>query len=72
MANRLNETLRWFGFATQRDDSNVLAWQRSRDPFFEHPSSDLPTVERWENTAVGHAALDRFVHAVATAAYVTV
>lgn len=69
---RLQETLRWWGFATQPDNSNVLSWQRSRNPNFEHPSSDLPTLERWEESGIGEAAIERFVHAVATAQMVSV
>lgn len=72
VGRHLQETLRWWGFATQPDDSNVLAWQRSRDPFFEHPSSDLPTVERWEQTATGRNAIRKFCTAVASATHVTV
>ncbi len=72
VAKNLHETLGWFGFATQPDGSNVLAWQRSRDPFFEHPDNDRPYVERWELTSAGHAAVTRFADAVASARTVVV
>jgi len=62
----LLETLRWFGFATQSDDANVIAWQRSRDPFFEHPDNDKPYAEKWEDSRDGQDALRKWATAVAT------
>jgi multimeric flavodoxin WrbA len=72
MAANLHETLGWFGFATQPDRTNVLAWQRSRDPFFEHPDNDRPYVERWELTREGRDAVNRFAESVASARTVIV
>lgn len=72
VGNRLCETLEWWGFATQPDRSNVLAWQRTRDPFFEHPDNDRPYVERWELSQAGRAAVARFADAVASARTMTV
>jgi multimeric flavodoxin WrbA len=66
VSEHLLETLRWFGFATQPDKSNILAWQRSRDPYFEHPDNDKPYVERWENTERGQEAVREWARAVAT------
>ena len=63
----LHTTLAWWGFATQPDASNVLAWQRSRDPFFEHPDNDRPYVQKWELSAAGREAVNRFADAVASA-----
>jgi len=67
MANRLNETLRWFGFATAPDDTSVLAWQRSGDPFFEHLDNDRPYLEKWTLTPKGAWAVDRFARSVLSA-----
>ena len=67
VANRLNETLRWFGFATAPDDTNVLAWQRSADPYFEHPSNDRPYLEKWTLTPKGVAAVDRCARSILSA-----
>jgi multimeric flavodoxin WrbA len=67
VARRLRETLEWWGFASQADESNVLAWQRSRDPYFEHPDNDKPYVERWTLTPQGEEAVRSFAHGVATA-----
>jgi hypothetical protein len=50
----------------------VLAWQRSRDPFFEHPDNDRPYVERWELTREGRDAVNRFAESVASARTVIV
>lgn len=72
MANRLNETLRWFGFATAPDDTSVLAWQRSADPFFEHPDNDRPHLDKWTLTPKGAWAVDRFARSVLSASKVWV
>ena len=72
VGSHLLETMRWFGFATQPDRSNVLAWQRSRDPFFEHPDNDKPYVERWETTPQGIAAAEDWARAVLTSGTVFV
>jgi multimeric flavodoxin WrbA len=68
----LLEALRWFGFATQPDESNVLAWQRSRDPYFEHPNNDKPYVERWAEGPEGQEAIDRWARAVVSSSRVVV
>ena len=72
VGQHLHEVLGWWGFATQPDRSNVLAWQRTRDPFFEHPDNDRPYVERWELSSQGREAVARFAQAVASARTVTV
>lgn len=72
VGQNLHETLGWWGFATQPDRSNVLTWQRSHDPYFEHPDNDRPYVERWELSPQGRAAVARFADAVASARTMTV
>lgn len=67
VGTNLLTALRWFGFATQPDESNVLAWQRTRDVYFEHPDEDKPYVERWAETQKGQAMIDRWARAVVTA-----
>jgi NAD(P)H-dependent FMN reductase len=71
-AKELLETLKWWGFATQGDDNCVLAWQRTDDPFFEHPDSDTPYAEKWLLSRRGLQAVDRFAHSVTTATKVIV
>jgi multimeric flavodoxin WrbA len=66
VAKNLVETLKWWGFATAGDDS-ILAWQRSPDPFFEHPDNDEPYTEKWLKTERGRFAVSRFVNAVSHA-----
>jgi multimeric flavodoxin WrbA len=67
VGQRLRETLEWWGFATQPDGGNVLAWQRSRDPFFEHPDNDAPHLERWVLTPRGTEMVESFCSSVARA-----
>ncbi len=66
VAKNLVDTLKWWGFATA-DDASALAWQRSADPFFEHPNSDTPFVEKWVLTPKGEFAVEKFVRSVAGA-----
>lgn len=66
IGHNLLTAMRWFGFATQPDETNVLAWQRTRDLYFEHPDSDTPYVIQWAESPVGQAAIDRWARAVAT------
>ena len=65
VAKNLHETLMWWGFASSPEC--ILAWQRSRDPFFEHPDSDLPTEKRWLLSSSGTAAVGSFVRALTSA-----
>ncbi len=64
--------LRWFGFATQPDESNVLSWQRTPDLYFEHPENDKPFVQRWAETPVGQQVIDHWAQAVVTSTNVIV
>lgn len=70
VARHLVETLKWWGFATQ--DGCALSWQRSNDPFFEHPDNDLPYEQRWALTPRGQEAITRFARSVDTATRVVV
>lgn len=63
-AKELLDTLRWWGFASSPGDECALAWQRSTDPFWEHPDSDTPAAKRWLLTARGREAVVRFVQAL--------
>lgn len=65
VAKELIDTLKWWGFATSEDC--ILSWQRSNDPFFEHPDPDKPAEERWLLTPKGRFAVEHFVRSVVTA-----
>ena len=71
-AKELLETLRWWGFATSPGDDGILAWQRSDDPFFEHPDSDTPYAQKWLLSQKGMWAVEKFARAVVTANKVSV
>lgn len=45
-------------------DGGVLAWQRSRNPNFEHPDQDRPYVLAWLRTDEGRTAVSMFVDAL--------
>jgi multimeric flavodoxin WrbA len=66
VATNLVDTLKWWGFATAGTES-ILSWQRSKNPFFEHPDNDEPYAEKWLRTEQGRNALARFVQSVANA-----
>lgn len=70
IGEHLQKALRWFGFSTPQDNSNVLMWQRSRNPYFEHPQSDRPAVVAWIETEEGQQVLQRWADAVAAAGLV--
>lgn len=72
IGHNLLTALRWFGFATQPDETNVLCWQRTRDVYFEHPENDRPFVLQWADTPVGQAAIDRWARAVVTSTHTIV
>jgi hypothetical protein len=59
VGQHLAETLRWWGFDIPQRNG-WLAWQRSDDPYFEHPNLDLPYVERWLDTREGKQAIHTF------------
>jgi multimeric flavodoxin WrbA len=61
----LLDTLKWWGFAHAEDC--VLTWQRSNDPFFEHPDNDLPYEKKWLLTPKGQWAVEKFARSVASA-----
>lgn len=64
-ASHLSDVLREMGFTTPQN--SVLAWQRSRDPNFEHPSEDRPYVVSWLHSPEGRRAVAAFVDALAGA-----
>jgi multimeric flavodoxin WrbA len=72
IGHNLLTALRWFGFATQPDETNVLGWQRTKDVYFEHPENDRPFVLRWAESEQGHAMIDRWAQAVVTSTDVIV
>ena len=72
IGHNLLTALRWFGFATQEDETNVLCWQRTRDAYFEHPENDRPYVIQWADTAVGQAAIERWAKAVVSSTHTIV
>ena len=59
VGQHLAETLRWWGFDVPQRNG-WLAWQRTDDPYFEHPNLDLPYVERWLDTREGKQAIHTF------------
>lgn len=63
----LVDTLRWWGFATTKDYSCALWWQRSMDPYFEQPDNNKPYLERWTLTEQGRLAVDHFAKSVLVA-----
>ena len=71
-AKELLDTLRWWGFASSPGDECVLAWQRSDDPFWEHPDSDTPAAKKWLLSPKGHWAVEKFVGALVHAKKVIV
>jgi hypothetical protein len=42
----------------------ALWWQRSRDPYFEHPDADQKYVIKWLGTPSGEAAVMDFLQSV--------
>jgi multimeric flavodoxin WrbA len=66
-AKELLDTLRWWGFASSGGDECVLAWQRSDDPFWEHPDSDTPAAKKFILSAKGQWAVEKFSRALITA-----
>lgn len=72
VADRLLETLRWWGFATQPGSANALVWQRTQDVTFEHPDNDRPYVERWMDTPAAQREIERWAQAVLSSRTVAV
>ena len=61
-AVHLGEVLHEMGFDVP--SHGVLAWQRSRDPDFEHPDQDRPYVIRWLESGEGRLAVRKLVDAL--------
>lgn len=59
VADHLQTVFRWYGFDVP-DAGGSIAWQRTDDPYFEHPDPDKPYMERWLSTRQGQAAVDLF------------
>jgi multimeric flavodoxin WrbA len=72
IGQHLLSVLRWFGFATCPDESNVLTWQRTRDMYFEHPDPDKPYALHWASTPTGQQAIAKWADAVITGDHVLV
>jgi hypothetical protein len=62
VADHLQEVFAWLGFDVP--EAAKLVWQRTNDPFFEHPDPDKPYVERWMQTQRGDEALTGFIRAL--------
>ena len=62
-ATQLGEVFAEMGF-TVNLPHGVLAWQRSRNPNFEHPDQDRPYVLAWLSTPEGVQAVSTFVDAL--------
>ncbi len=62
-ATHLGEVFRELGFEVSLPHG-VLAWQRSRNPDFEHPDQDRPYVLQWLASPEGMKAVSIFVDAL--------
>jgi len=63
VAAHLTEVWRWYGFPVP-EQNGAYVWQRTADPYFEHPDNDRPYLERWQSTPEGRRALGLFVDAL--------
>lgn len=63
VAAHLQEVFRWFHFQVPTENG-AFVWQRTNDPYFEHPGSDKPFCERWLESKAGQQSLNLFVDAM--------
>ena len=63
-AAHLLDVFRWDGFRVPDGMRGAFWWQRTGDPYFEHPDPDKPYVEAWMQAPQGQAALHDFIRAL--------